>query len=249
MPPPQVGSFSLKRENNERHSIGYAFVEGDVESLTELTLLLSTQEQQQLESFEYPRRKNSYCLGRVSAKLAMQQILTKADLNTITVDNGVFGFPVVKGVQEKIQVSISHSDGLGVALAHFEEHPVGIDIERIDPDKTSVIETCLSNDEITLIKKKLMEPYGNFVFWTIKEALSKILKTGLMLDFKYMQIGNLEKVKEGVWISHFSSFSQYRAISFTTQHYVGSVVLPAKSTFELPDLFALANAFNRFVKR
>ena len=53
------------------------------------------------------------------------------------------------------------------------------------------------------------------LLWTAKEALSKILKTGLMTSFKILEIDKIEH-KDGYWLSYYKSFGQYKVISFQT---------------------------------
>ena len=49
--------------------------------------------------------------------------------------------------------------------------------------------------------------------WTLKEALSKILRTGMTTPFDIFSIKELKQEKLG-WISSFQNFAQYQGLSF-----------------------------------
>ena len=89
-----------------------------------------------------------------------------------------------------------------------------------------------------LMKTKL-HSYGALLtlFWTAKEALSKVLKTGLLTPFTIYEIAQLE-IKSGYIISCFKNFNQYYNISFQLDHYMCSITCPKKTNLEI-DISAL----------
>ncbi|REC60774.1 hypothetical protein DRF65_19385 [Chryseobacterium pennae] len=225
------GNFPLLRKDGV-YTIGYAFITGEFSSLNKLAYLLSGKEEKEYHHFRFEKRKISYILGRASAKLAISNLLPDIQSSSISIGHGVFGFPVVTGLSENIRVSISHCSNLGVALAFPEEHPVGIDIEQIDFKKTDLIKQFVTLDDRNCFPG-ITEAEEAFMHWSAMEALSKILNTGLTLDFKFLTLNKSRPLTNDVWECHFKNFSQYKGIMFKTVTHVCSVVIPAKSEMEL----------------
>jgi 4'-phosphopantetheinyl transferase EntD len=228
------GEILLRREVNS-FKAGFCVIKKDFSDLIKEIYILHPEEHDYYESLRFNRRKNSYLLGRVSAKNAVLELLTKEPvIQSVSIQFGVFQFPVVKYIEnENIQVSISHCDNYGVAFAFPEEHPMGIDIEKINKDKLKTLKSAISYNEFDKIAtSSLSVLIGSTLIWTIKESLSKALKTGLTVDFKILEIESLEKVGP-VYVSTFIYFSQYKAISKKIGNYLCSVVLPKKTSTDL----------------
>jgi phosphopantetheinyl transferase len=225
------GNFPLFR-TDAAYTIGYGLIRGDFSSLHKLEYVLSEREEKEYQDFKFEKRKISYLLGRISAKLAISNLLPDTKSNSVSIGHGVFGFPVVSGLSENIKVSISHCSNLGVALAFPEEHPVGIDIEEIDHKKTGVIKQYMILDEDNCFQG-IDENEEAFMHWSAMEALSKILNTGLTLDFQFLALKTTRPLTNDVWECHFKNFSQYKGILFKTDTHVCAVVIPAKSDMEL----------------
>lgn len=231
----QKGKIILTRKTG-RFEAAYGIMAAALEDIHDHSKLLHPKEKSQLQHLKYERRKNNYLLGRLAAKKALSVLVKDQSLDTISVDTGVFQFPVINGCQQQnIQVSISHSDTIGIALAFPAEHPLGIDIEAVDPDKGEAMKSQIEPNELALTKSTgLNELSAATLIWTAKEALSKVLKTGMTVDFKFFELASVEKVGE-TYHSTFRHFMQYQAISFPIEDYVCSIILPGKSTPQLDD--------------
>lgn len=227
-----LGEILLERgENNFKAA--FCVINEELLELVKETDLLHPEEKTYYETLKYDRRKKSYLLGRIAAKQAVSKLLGKDQaIDSFSIQFGVFNFPVVRYVQhQNIQVSITHCDNLGIALAYPEEHPLGVDVEKIDVDKVETMKALIVDTEYDLISSCSLAE-GSTLIWTIKEALSKILKTGLTLEFKILEIETLQK--EGtLYISTFKYFSQYKAVSKKVGAYICSVVLPKKTSCDL----------------
>lgn len=199
--------------------------------LSNLTAFLHPNEQRYFSSLKYDRRRESFLLGRASSKLALTKVQPVKPEN-INIEWGVFNFPIVNCLSDKNwQVSISHCQGLGVALAFPEAHPMGVDIEPLsEQHKVSSLKDQFTDNEKTLINSvNLDNTKACLLAWTAKESLSKILKTGLMLDFTYLEIKSLEPIGQ-LWKSEFSVFSQYTCYSMLTDKHIISISLPINSS-------------------
>lgn len=227
------GKISLQRENSLHHA-GYCIIREKLSALTDYMPMLHPEEQAHYNTFRFDKRRSTYLLGRIAAKQAIHALTSQDNLHNIAIGSGVFQFPVVKyNPQGNLQVCISHCDELGIALSYPEEHPLGIDIEIPDPSNVAALKEQLTDAEILLASAQaLPEATGFTMAWTIKEALSKILRTGLTIDLKLLEIKSLQK-QDGVYVSDFRHLIQYKAVSCIAGDYICTVVMPGKTTTDL----------------
>jgi 4'-phosphopantetheinyl transferase len=177
------------------------------------------------------KRRHSYLLGRYAAKQALIQDSESIGPTHIFIKAGSFQQPVIYHLQaqEKMQVSISHCGERAVALAFPETHPMGIDLEHSNKAYNAVIERQLTPQEKNLLKtithfNDTPETYY-MILWTLKEALSKVLRTGLTAHFDIYEIMALQWEKDS-WISRFKHFPQYQGHTFFIGDVVCSLIYP-----------------------
>jgi 4'-phosphopantetheinyl transferase len=225
------GLIPLRRSNNDLEA-GFCLSCAMLPALTEDLSFLHPAERSYYDGLRVDKRRLSYLLGRWASKKAIAQLVPDVAPADIAIEPGVFRFPVVKCPgMHGMQVSISHCDEAAVALAFPEEHPMGIDIESICCDKSEVMRSQLGEDELALMAGcPLSFAAGCTLMWTAKEALSKVLRTGLTIDLRVMEIVSVEAVAKNVYVSTFRYFTQYKAISCCIGRYICSVVLPGKTT-------------------
>jgi phosphopantetheinyl transferase (holo-ACP synthase) len=145
--------------------------------------------------------------------------------------SGVFEQPLVSYLSAKTPgVTISHCNEIAVALAFPTGHPMGVDIERIDPARMITIQSQMSPvecgwarsagaDEITL----------STLIWTAKEALSKALTCGLMSPMEILNLSEFYPLGSRTWGGLFQNFAQYKFVGWINRTVAMSVVLPMKS--------------------
>jgi len=115
---------------------------GDIE------LFLHFDELEYFKTLKYPKRQKSYLLGRYCAKSAVSSYTSEKNLARIVLKEGVFRQPLIYYAHEpNIQVSITHCEDFGAAVAFPELHPLSIDIEKVRPEKKGVIESQLTEDD------------------------------------------------------------------------------------------------------
>ena len=188
------------------------------------------------DGLEFERRKKSYLLGRYAAKKAIS-VLSDIKPHDVNIEYGVFNYPIISSScgLDKVEISISHSSEMGAAIAYPATHPMGIDIERIDPSRTSVIEKELTPREICLLKELDGSKEQGFLMtlaWTIKESLSKVLKTGMMTSFRVYEIMDIISY-ETSYISYYKYFGQYKTVSIKIEDYICSITCPLKTVLEI----------------
>jgi 4'-phosphopantetheinyl transferase len=231
--------LALSREG-QTFNAGLAFVQGDLNDLLLSRQLLNHNERVFFDSLQFDRRKTSYLLGRISSKNALMNFTGITIPESIWLDFGVFQFPIVRCREiHNVQVSLSHCNNIGVCIAFPESHPMGIDIEEVLIDKLSALEKQITESERgILINAAIGHLESCTLIWTVKESLSKILKTGMMIDYGLLELDTL-KMENGVWISTFTNFRQYRGFSCLFGNYVISWVLPRNTQVNFNPVLAL----------
>jgi phosphopantetheinyl transferase len=187
---------------------------------------LHTQERKYFDTLKFEKRIRSFLIGRLVAKHAVAALTGELDLADIYIQAGIFNQPIVVSNNKNIQVSITHSGDCGVALAFPETSPMGIDIEIVCPANSRVIERQMAQGEIEQIDALVLSrDKGLTLLWTAKEALSKILKTGLTIPLDIFEISKIE-ICDNCVMGYFKNFAQYKVISFVVDNYVCSIAYP-----------------------
>ncbi len=227
-------------------TVAVALVQGMLETLASHLDRLHPEERARYDSLKYVRRKESYLLGRLSAKAALSELTGFRNAAALFIDRGVFDFPVVKcPAMPNHQVSISHSQGISMSVAFAEAHPVGIDIEQVTNRNREVMRNQLTTKEEALLKGiRLDDTWGYTLLWSIKESLSKVIKTGMMIDFSLLEVNTLSVKGIREYVGTFSQFGQYQAISFSLGDYVVSITLPKRSIVDFRQARSLFSNLN-----
>lgn len=192
-------------------------------------------EASRLEVVGVPRRQADYLRGRYCAKAAVAALAGNAagDMRAWQVAAGVFGQPVVRGsLVGNIQVSIGHSGDWAVALAFDEAHPLGVDVELHDPAHVATIRREVSAAELgAFTRAGWDEETGLTGLWAIKEALGKVLRSGLMAPLSFYEVGDVEPTSFGA-ICTYRHFAQYKCYCAKIGKQIVSIALPRKSALQ-----------------
>jgi len=180
------------------------------------------------------KARSDYFSGRYAAKQAIAAYTGYTNYKQVFIYPGVFGQPVVNLKSHlNLQVSISHTDALALALVFPESHPMGVDVEMIIKDVNFLSEdiaTSIERRSVHVLNRDLLK--GSTLLWTIKEALSKVLRTGLMTPFLLYEMCNVKRFGDIV-TTDFTHFSQYRSLSWIAGNHACSIVLPKNSSVEM----------------
>jgi phosphopantetheinyl transferase len=183
------------------------------------------------------KRRFSYLIGRYVAKKAVASCIKETNLRNIYIKHGVFSQPIVEYMADlgpRIQVSISHSNYLGAAIAFPDAHPMAIDIEPTNLGNRIEDILQLSEMEKALINNlSIKKAISLTLLWTVKEAISKVLRTGLTTNLSLFEINSIE-MSNNHFVSLFSNFYQYKAVSRLKDGYVWTIVLPKNSDINIP---------------
>lgn len=125
---------------------------------------------------QFRRIKMDWLSGRISAKVALQQLYPKnISLKSIEIYNDITGIPYSD--LNSIVFSISHSYGYGLCTAIDKSFTaIGCDIEKIKIREFLYLKQFVTQEELSNWKNKGL-PYSSLktLLWTIKEASIKCL--------------------------------------------------------------------------
>ena len=236
---PSVTRINLIRDK-QQFPATVSFLQGALPELLLYLNKLHPEEARVYNNYQHKRRKESYLLGRLSAKEAILSLTNIHQPKSIWIDTGVFRFPIVKCPSpSNVQVSISHCDTIGFSIAYPEAHPMGIDVEKIQLDRMGIILSQLTAKEKVLLTQQNKNNISNYTaLFSIKEALSKIIRTGMMLDFKFLEIDTFIQNKKVVACT-FTHFGQYKAFAYLKDNYVFSLVLPKRTSVNLTQVWKI----------
>lgn len=175
-----------------------------------------------------PLRRQSFLLGRTTAKRAVAVCRGGVPPRSVRIRAGVFSQPVVDNNSgQPLCVSITHCENWVFSLAFPEDHPMGIDIEESRPGHRETILSQLTQSERCLgAAQPGSDQLWPLVFWTAKEALSKVLRCGLTCPMHVLELSVL--ASDGThFCGEFKNFGQYRFISLKlSECAVLAIVLP-----------------------
>ncbi len=141
--------------------------------------LLSEQRRQLCLQFKYELGRKTCAAAYLLLCEALQQeygILEKPVFSY-----GEHGKPTIVGHPE-IHFNFSHCRE--AALCVVSDHPVGVDIESIDRYKASVARYTMNDQEMEIILQATSPAEAFVSLWTKKEAVLKLLGTGITDDMK-----------------------------------------------------------------
>lgn len=231
----------LNRKNS-RHTAAFSMMRASLLVLENGLDTLHPTEIAKSQTHKYEAGKKAYLLGRLAGRSALSLMMPQENLSTVFIGSGVFSFPIIEGASGGLSISITHCDDLGMALVYPQAHPLAIDLERIDAKRKNTFAEYVNTEEQLLIRKAgLPKTVGDVMAWTVKESLSKVLRTGMTLDFKLIQLASILR-KENHYESTFTDFGQYKAISYPIGEYVCSIVMPKFTTPDLKEFEALLHS-------
>ena len=200
-----------------------------------LETVLGPAELAHFRQLQFPLRRGSYLLGRIALKRALGALLPEPRLERLEILSGVFGQPLVRAAAPAAaEISLAHSHGVALGAACAAGHPVGIDLELIEPARVDVFTRVFTPEEFTLLAGAgVPQPPAGFVLWTVKEALSKVLRCGLTVPFEVLRAKSIVPGSAGPagtqWLVEFENFWQYKAHAWIVGAYALAVVIPRKT--------------------
>lgn len=193
---------------------------------------LSASESTYFGALRFPQKKQEFLLGRLAAKMALGALLGEPDWRRFDIRSGVFGQPLVHHpCVECIEVTVSHSKGLAVALAYPGAWPMGIDLECVPESSAATIIGELeasAAEHAWLAASAIGAPAACGVLWSAREALGKSMKIGLNCPLGILALGDLQPCGAGAWAGRYTNFPQSKCLSQVIDGWVLTLAMPAE---------------------
>lgn len=150
----------------------------DLTTLPPADDILSLQEHAYYQTLRFPKRRMEWLGGRFALKRLAARALGLADIKQLEVLPQESGKPklLAGGQPAPLAYSITHSHGFAVAAVSADEKFIGIDLEKIEHRITAWKNDFFHPSELTADGDEFLT-----ALWTQKEALVKLLGTGLSL--------------------------------------------------------------------
>ena len=208
---------------------------------------LHQEELKYLSNCPIESKRNQFLQSRKLSKTLLSSLLKETNSTKIHIKPGVFNQPLVTYPSvANPAISISHSGNCSACIVCSSTHPMGIDIEEIRNNKKEIIVSQLSNFEKALVKAlPNSADIACLELWTAKEAISKVLNTGLTAPFEIYEIDNTY-LRENYTVYTFKNFSQYKAVSFQIKGNICSLVLPVQTNLFLQSGIGTFEKFDNF---
>lgn len=159
----------------------------DLSALPPAEEFLSPRERTLYNAFRFPKRKTEWAGGRLALKRAAAALLGENNLKNIEVLPRPSGKPelLAGGNPAALAHSITHGNGFAAAAASREYRLLGVDLEKVQPRIAGWAEMFFHPSELTQTGDAFLT-----LLWTQKEALVKLLGTGLSVNSADVRIIN-----------------------------------------------------------
>jgi 4'-phosphopantetheinyl transferase len=187
-------------------------LDGEAGPSLRLLSFLSPAEQAVLAGLRFPKRRREWLLGRWTAKRLLRRAHPEyADLplSAITVGNDPDGAPYLAVAGEgrlSLSLSISHRDdrafcALLAPPAGQVDSPysgVGADLELVEPRDPVFVEDYFTAGEAVRVWRCPEERRDTLVtvIWSAKEAVLKVLRLGLTVDTRSVELRHVARIEE-----------------------------------------------------
>lgn len=176
----RVSTFSYSGQSEK---LVFSIFDGEV---TQSMFEMISQQERARSCCLCEKRQLEFVRGRCAAKAAIAE-LESGEVGEVSIIRGQRGEPLVSGLN--CGVSISHSRNIAVALAFKRGSTFGVDVEYVNAKFVKALKRMTNTtaehvpDNVTSLT----------VAWTLKEALSKCLKTGFTIaveNFAFSEFRN-----------------------------------------------------------
>ena len=231
----KISDLGLEREGKKLNAwIGSVAIK-EAKSIAQNKHQLLTQEGiDYYDGLNVHKRRDEFITGQYILKQIAAKYLHSDDLKSFDLYKGVFNQPFIRSSAYDVPtVSLSHSHDYALAVCGPQGHPMGIDIEKIDAAHFETIKSQLTEWELDEIDAHYDDmKSGAIQFWSMKEAVSKATRCGLMVPFHLFEVDKLEFQDDNNVECRFRNFRQYRCYSVLSQGYAYSLVMPFKSSIK-----------------
>ena len=159
--------------------MAYQFEVVDLQTLPPATLVLSEREAAFFQTLKLPKRKTEWLGGRLALKRLISKYMCVPVQSIEILPQAENGKPqlLIEGEHSRLPFSITHSNGFAVAAIAPQAHHIGIDLEKIAPRINAWKQDFFHPTELSGEGDEFLT-----TLWTQKEAVVKLLGTGLAIN-------------------------------------------------------------------
>ncbi len=187
------------------------------------------------QGFKYQKRKVEWLGGRLAAKLAVLDLTgrepTAGAMRESVISADQHGKPFLIGPAPPPELSISHSQGLALAMA-VSNKACGLDIQKISAATVRVKEKfCTPAEEeiISSLDRSMPPPAALSLLWSGKEALRKARGGHPLTGFTAMRLtGAVEASPESWLLTMRAADDTYRILTFFHKDFATAICLLPK---------------------
>lgn len=156
---------------------------------------LGPRERETFATLTLPKRRSDWLLGRYVAKRALSHVGGFERLDVLDIVASEDGAPEAFFGDRRLpfHVSISHRNELG-ACAVARIHPVGCDLEAIEPRTAGFVADYFTREERVAVQRASAADRNRLIAltWSAKESALKVLRVGLRRDTRKVQVRLLD---------------------------------------------------------
>ena len=155
--------------------------------------------------FRFDKPRDDWRLGRLTAKRALAHVtgVGAQALDRIEILAAADGAPEpsLDGEPANAAISLSHSHATGLCLVSTQADAVGCDIECIETRRAVFVDTFFTRSELERWERTPRDEQDLLatLIWSAKESALKVLRTGLSLDTRDIEIDVSSVAAEPGW--------------------------------------------------
>ena len=161
---------------------------------------LSDEEAAYLAGLHVLKRRDDWQLGRWTAKCAVAEMLGRsldsAVLRNINVQRTASGAPrvLLAGMPALFSISLSHRAGRAACVIAEQCVALGCDLETIEPHSAAFVADYFTASEQAMVASSDDRDRDTLValLWSAKESVMKVLRCGLNVDTRSIEIIRVE---------------------------------------------------------
>lgn len=175
--------------------------------LSEPVGLLGPLELEKYSRFKLIKRKTEWLAGRLAAKDLLREVapsarnLSVAEIQILSADDGSPTIRLDHTGEDCGRLSITHSNDLVACAYSSADHPIGIDLEKIEQRGEEFVADYFTPGEQYQILQStpVQRAFRSTLLWSAKEAVLKALSTGLRMDTRSIEFDCPNHLADDGW--------------------------------------------------
>ncbi len=182
-------------------------------------------------------RRRSFLHGRISGKMALNQVFPDINPPELQITAGCLGEPLLQNLALPYGISIAHDDLWNAGLCFPLSVPMGIDVESITEKNREIILSILSDHEKEMCNHEKDSLEFLHLLWTAKEAAGKAIGLGFRVPTAWYEIEVVKTISTEPHLirqCRFKQLSVFTALSITIPKGMLSIAFPVEKNLDQP---------------